>query len=249
MPQLGSSFNTHSAGPGSRVGQGATRACPSSEGHGGVATLEDHSDAKTCAVQVEVAVLQLQEELEGKGLSRAIVDGLLADRRAALTAEVEAHMAAKPGTRCCCIWGSEVKLMHGNSDNQIACVPANKADEASGPRWGAAHWLACGRCTSTSDHPNATMILQALRFSRLVGVVTVPASITRCCKCAQDEERKKKANQNKKYQADVPVPQSNMCCVSSTSCIVCRVVSSAATGSGTSDGHGCDRQPCGKQRC
>ena len=48
-------------------------------------------------------MLQLQEELEGKGLSRAIVDGLLADRRAALTAEVEADMAAKPGNRCCTI--------------------------------------------------------------------------------------------------------------------------------------------------
>ena len=50
-------------------------------------------------MQVEVAVLQLQEELEGKGLSRAIVDGLLSDRRAALTAEVEADFAARPSNR------------------------------------------------------------------------------------------------------------------------------------------------------
>ena len=44
-------------------------------------------------------MLQLQEELEGKGLSRAIVDGLLADRRAALTAEVEADLASRAGSR------------------------------------------------------------------------------------------------------------------------------------------------------
>ena len=187
VPQLGGSFNTHIAGARLEGRKRATRACPSLGGHTGIATLGGHSEARTCVVQVEVAVLQLQEELEGKGLSRAIVDGLLADRRAALTAEVEAHMAAKPGTRCCralcyCPWGSEAKLMHGDSDNQVACVPANKADEASGPRGWAAHCLACGRSMSTTDHPTATMIVQALRFSRLVGMVIVPASVTSCCK-------------------------------------------------------------------
>ena len=41
-----------------------------------------------------MAILELQEELEGKGLSRSIIDACLADRRTALTAQAEAQPTA-----------------------------------------------------------------------------------------------------------------------------------------------------------
>ena len=45
-------------------------------------------------LQVEVAILELETELEGKGLSRSVIDACLADRRATLTAQAEAGPAA-----------------------------------------------------------------------------------------------------------------------------------------------------------